>query len=124
VLALGTEVASEALAETSGVVADTATRAVAALLVTVTKEHIRSGWALLEGAVRSTVPQVANAAHMLHGVPRSSVGHASLSSKLLLSVADTTPGAVIGAHSTLASNTIVVVEALAFTGLAVADTLV
>jgi len=124
VLALGAEVASEALAETSRVVADTAARAVTALLVTVAKEHVRSRWAFLKGAVRATVAQVTNAANMLHGVPRSSVGLGGFSCELLLGVADTTAGAVVRAHSALASDAVVVVEAFALAGLAVADTLV
>jgi len=124
VLALGTEVTSEALAETSRVVTDAAARAVAALLVTVAEEHIRSRRALLKGAVRTTVAQVTNAANMLHCVPRSRVGLGSLSCKLLLGVADTASGAVVRAHGALASDAVVVVEAFALAGLAVADTLV
>jgi len=124
VLALGTEVASEALAQTSGVVADTTAGAVAALLVTVAKEDIRAGRALLERAVRATEAHVTDAANMLHSIPRGSVRLAGLSSELLLGVADTTTGAVIRAHGTLTANAIVVVEALALAGLAVADALV
>ena len=46
VFALGTVVAVEAAANTGGVVAQTAARAVAAGLVTITLEHIGSGGAL------------------------------------------------------------------------------
>merc|ERR1712159_467241 len=89
VLALGAEVAGEALAEAGGVVADTTARAVTSLLVTVTQEHIGAGGALLEGAVRSAVAHVAHASHMLHGVPRAGVGLGGLVCELLLGVADT-----------------------------------
>merc|ERR1712046_329112 len=82
VLALGTEVASEALAQTSGVVADTTAGAVTALLVTVAEEDIRAGRALLEGAVRATEAHVTDAANVLHSIPRGSVRLASLSSPM------------------------------------------
>ena len=59
VLALGAEVAREALAEARGVVTDAASGAVAALLVTVSQEDVGAGRALLEGAVRSAVPKIA-----------------------------------------------------------------
>jgi len=124
VLALGTEVASKALAQTSGVVADTTAGAVAALLVTVAKEDIRARRALLEGAVRATEAHVTDAANVLHSIPRGSVRLRSLSSELLLGVADTTAGAVIRAHGTFTANTIVVVETLTLASLAVADALV
>jgi len=124
VLALGTEVSSEALAETTRVIADAAAGAVAAPLVTVAEEHVRSRWALLKGAVRTTVAQVTNAANMLHCVPWRVVGLGSLSSELLLGVADTTAGAVVRANSTLAGDAVVVLEALALAGLAVTDALV
>ena len=72
-LALGAEVTSEALAEASGVVADTTPGAVTTLLVTVAEEDIRAGRALLEGAVGATEAHVANAANVLHSIPRGSV---------------------------------------------------
>ena len=72
-LALGAEIAREALAKTSGVVADTTAGAIAALLVTVAKEDIRAGRALLEGAVRATEAHVTDATNVLHGIPRGSV---------------------------------------------------
>ena len=72
-LALGTEVAREALAQTSRVVADAAAGAVATLRVPVAHEDVGAGRALLEGSpVRGT--HVAHAAHVLHGIPRGSVG--------------------------------------------------
>ena len=124
VLALVAKVASEALAEALGVVADAAARAVASLLVTVAEENIRSGWALLEGAVRSAEAKVAHAAHVFHRVPRSIVRLVRLNSELFLGVADAATGAVVRAHGALASNAVVVVEALALAALAVAQALV
>ena len=123
-LALGTEVAREALAQTSRVVADAAAGAVATLRVPVAHEDVGAGRALLEGAVRSAESHVANAAHVLHGIPRRGVGLRGLGGQLLLGVADAAPRAVVRAHGTLTTNTIVVVEALALSGLAVADALV
>jgi len=124
VLALVAEVPREALAEAVGVIADTTAGAVAALLVTVAEEHIGARGALFERAVRSAEAQVAHAAHVLHGVPRRVVGLAGLNSELLLRIADTPAGAVVRAHRTLARDTVVVLEAFALAGLAVANTLV
>jgi len=89
VLALVSEVAGEALAKTSRVVADTATRAVASLLVTITKKYIWTGWALLKGAVRSTESKIAYTAHVFHCIPWFVVSLVCLNSKLFLGVADT-----------------------------------
>jgi len=124
VLALVAEVASEALAEALGVVADAAARAVASLLVTVAEENIRSGWALLEGAVRSAEAEVAHAAHVFHRVPRSIVRLVRLDGQLFLSVADAAAGAVIRAYGTLARDPVVVFEALAFATFAAAKSFV
>merc|ERR1719440_1387352 len=124
VLALGAEVAGEALAEARAVVADAAAGAVAALRVAVALEHVDARRALLERAVRSAVAEVAHAAHVLHGIPRGRVGLGGISSELLLGVAEAVVGAVAGAHGALARDTIVVVEAVALAGLAVARSLV
>jgi len=124
VLATVAEVASEALAEASRVVADAAARAVTALLVTVAEEHIRAGRAFFQGAVRASEAKIAHATHVLHRVPRSIVSLVSFRRQLLLSVADTAARAVVRAHGALARNAVVVLEALAFTRLAVAEALV
>jgi hypothetical protein len=124
VLALVSEVTSEALAKTRRVVADTATRAVASLLVTVAEKHIWTGWALLKGAIRSTESKIAHTAHVFHCIPWFIVGLVGLNSKLFLGVADTSSGAVIWAYGTFASNTIVVLETFTFSCLAVAKTFV
>jgi len=113
VLALVSEVPREALAEAVRIITDTTAGAVAALLVTVAEEYIGARGALLERAVRSAEAQVAHAAHVLHGVPRRVVGLAGLHSELLLRVADTPAGAVVGAHGTLARDTVVVLKTLA-----------
>ena len=123
-LALSAEVAREALAETSGVVADAAAGAVATLRVPVAHEDVGAGRALLEGAVRSAESHVAHAAHVLHGIPRGSVGLGRLSGQLLLGVANTPGRAVVRAHGTFAADAVVVVKALALARLAVADALV
>merc|ERR1711906_35946 len=111
--ALGAKVAGEALAEAGAVVADAAARAVTALRVAVALEHVDARRALLERAVRSTVAKVAHAAHVLHGVPRGGVGLRGISGELLLGVAEAVVGAVARAHGALASDAVVVVEAVA-----------
>ena len=120
-LALGTEVAREALAQTSRVVADAAAGAVATLRVPVAHEDVGAGRALLEGAVRSAESHVANAAHVLHGIPRRVVGLVCLYSELLLRVANSSASTVVGAHRAFARNAIVVLKALTLTGLTVAN---
>merc|ERR1719375_1468630 len=78
----------------------------------------------VERAVRSAVAEVAHAAHVLHGVPRGIVGLVGIGGELLLGVAEAVVGAVAGAHGALARDTVVVVEAVALAGLAVACALV
>ena len=123
-LAAVAEVTGEALAQARRVVADAPAGAVTALLVTVAEKDIGARGALLEGAVGAAEAEVANATHVLHRVPRSVVRLVRLSSELLLGVADAAARAVVGTHRTLARNAIVVLEALALAGLAVADALV
>merc|ERR1719473_454579 len=124
VLAARAVVADEALAETRRIVADAAARAVAALVVAVAAEHIRTRWALLERAVRAAEAEVADAAHVLHRIPRRGVCLVRLRRQLLLRVADATAVAVVGAHGTLARDAVVVVKAVALARLAVAHALV
>lgn len=123
-LALGAEIAREALAKTSGVVADAATGAVAALLVPVAHKDVGAGRTFLKGAVRSAEAKIAHTSDVLHGIPRLNICLFGLSSKLLLSVADTTGRTIVRAYGALATDAIIIVKALAFASLAVADTLV
>jgi len=61
---------------------------------------------------------------VLLGVPDAGVGGGGVDSKLLLCGADSASVAVSGAHGPLAGHALVVIEALALSGLAVADSLV
>ena len=126
VLAFVSIVSGEALAESLTVVADSTSRAVTSLGVSVSEEDIRSGGALLEGAVRATEAKIALATDMLKGIPSSGVG-GSISvggSKGGLGKADSAVVAVRGTHGPLAGHTLVSVEALTLSGLAVAGSLV
>merc|ERR1719359_1492286 len=123
-LALGAEVALEALAEARGVVADATAGAVAAKVVALAEEDVRAGGALLEGAVRAAGAEVADAADVLVGVPRGGVGLGGLVRELLLLDAAATVVAVARAQGALSRLAVVAVEALALAGLAVAGALV
>merc|ERR1719214_182042 len=72
----------------------------------------------------ATVAQVAHAADVLDGVPRGVVGLGVVVEDLLHGEAHAAAVAVVGADGTLARDAVVVVEALALAGLAVADALV
>jgi hypothetical protein len=124
VLALVSIVTRETPAETGGVVADTTAGAVTSLLRTVAVENIRAGGALLEGAVGATEAEVAAASDVLCGIPGGRVRGASSGGEGGLGHAHATVVAVGGADGTLTSHALVVVEALALAGLAVAGTLV
>ena len=124
VLALGAVVAGEALADAGGVVAGSSAGAVAALGVAVSLEHIGAGGALHEGAVGASAAEIAHAAHVLLGVPGGGVCAVSLGGELLLGEAHSGVGAGVGADGSLASNALVVGEASALSGGAVAVTLV
>ena len=121
--ALGAVVAREALADTR-VVASSTTRAVTSLCVTVSLENISTGRALHQRAVRATTTQITHTTDMLLGVPGGGVCAGGFGGELLLGEAHSGIGARVGADSTLASNTLVVGEACAFSGAAVAVTLV
>mmetsp|Transcript_14278 Transcript_14278/g.23632 ORF Transcript_14278/g.23632 Transcript_14278/m.23632 type:complete len:224 (-) Transcript_14278:10-681(-) len=124
VLALGSVVAGEALADSRGVVASSTSGTVASLSITVTLQHIRAGRALHKGAVRTAAAKIANASHVLVGIPRGRVCAGSLGGELLLGEADTGIGASVGADGSLASDTLIVGEACALSGGAVTVTLV
>lgn len=116
--------AGEARACTVAEVADTTTRAVTSGFVTVTIERIRTRGALLELASRTTVTSVTEAANMFHSVPRRGVGTARLNSQMTLRPARAAVVTVVRAGRTLASHTVISIEALAGSALAVAGTLV
>lgn len=123
-LALGSIVSREALADTGRVVASSTTRAVTSLSVTVTLEHISTGWALNQRAIRAAATKIADASNVLLRVPGSGVCAGSLGGKLLLGEAHSGIGAGVGADSSLAGNTLVVGIARALASGAVAVTLV
>merc|ERR1719182_1257447 len=123
-LALGAEVALEALAEARRVVADAAAGAVTAEVVALAEEDVRARGALLEGAVRAAGAEVADAADVLVGVPRGGVGLGGLVRELLLLDAAAAVVAVARAQGTLAGLAVVAVEALALACLAIAGALV
>lgn len=112
--------AGEARACTVAEVADTATRAVTSGFVTVTVERIRTRGALLELASRTTVTCVTEAANVFHSVPRRGVGTARLNSQMTLRPARAAVVTVVRAGRTLASHTVISIEALAGPALAVA----
>lgn len=124
VLALGSVETREARADTLGIVTQTTTRAVSASLVTIAVQGISARWALLHVAGRTSVASITEAAHVLHGIPGLRVGAASLGSQVLLGPASAAVIAVIGAHSSLASNAIITGEATASSGGSITGTLV
>jgi hypothetical protein len=122
-LAAGAEVALEALAEAGGVIAETTAGAIAAEVVALAEEDVIAGGAFFEGAVGATGAEVANATDVLEGIPGLGVGLGGLVGELFLLDAAATAVAVGGAYGTLAGLAVVAIEALAFTGLAVAHAL-
>jgi len=123
-LALSTVVTREASADSCAIVADTTSRAIASLSITITTHYIFIGRAFTFGAVRSTETNVTNAALLLDCIPRCRINLSSFSGKLLCSDANTTIRAVVRACGTFASITLVVIEALAQTSLSVTSALV
>lgn len=114
----------EARAGAGRVVADTTARAITASLTAVAIERIRARGALLLVASRASVARVAEATNVLHGIPRQTVGTRALGGQDLLGPASSAVVAVVGAGSSLASNSFVPGEALARANLAVTETLV
>jgi len=123
-LAFVAEVASEALAQAGGVVADAATRAVAAFLVAVAEEDVWAGGALLQRAIGAAEAKVAHAADRLHRVPRGVVSLVRLHRELLLSVADTPAAAVVRAYCALACDTFIVLKTSTLSSFSVAEAFV
>ena len=114
----------EALADTLLVVAKATAGAVTSLGGTVAVENVLAGGTLLLGAVRSAVAQIALAAYVLGGIPRSLVGGTGRLGQSLLRHADASVGAFVGTESTLAGHTVVPLEAPALAALTVANALV
>ena len=114
----------EALADTLLVVAKATAGAVTSLGGTVAVENVLARRALLLGAVRSAVAQIALAPDVLGGIPRCLVGGTGGLGQSLLRHADASVGAFVGTESTLAGHAIVPLEALALALLAVANALV
>lgn len=81
-------------------------------------------WQLTQRAVRASSSKIANTSSLLVGIPRRVVNSSGFVGKLLLSKANTSIAASVGADRALAGNSFVVREALALSGLAVAKTLV
>lgn len=111
-LALGTEKASEALANARAIVADSTTRAITTGFVTVPREGVRSGGTLLLVAGGTTVASITETTDMLHGVPRLIIHTSSLASKMLLRPASSLIITVIRANGTLTSSSFVASKAL------------
>jgi len=124
VLASRAEEAGEAPAETGRVIAQSATRAVAAGLVSVAVKRVRASGALLELARRAAVAGITEAADMLHSVPRSRVDAIGLGSKVLLGPACAAIVTVVGAVSALTSSAIISGEAVAESSSAIAESLI
>ena len=112
------------LADALLVVAKATAGAVAALGGTVAVEHVLTGGALLLGAVRTTVAQIALAPDVLGGIPRRLVGGTGGLGQGLLRHADATVGALVGTQGALAGHAVVPLEALALAAPAVANALV
>ena len=106
------------------VVAKATAGAVATLGGTVAVENVLAGGALLLGAVRTAVAQIALAPDVLGGIPRRLIGGTGGLGQGLLRHADATVGALVGAQGALAGHTVVSLEALALAAPAVADALV
>lgn len=123
-MTLGAVETRETRADAGSVVAEASAGAVSACLVAIAVERIGAGRALLQVAGRATVAGVAEAAHVLHGIPRLRVCAASLGSQVLLGPAGSAVIAVVGAKGTLASNTVVSGETVASAGGTVARTFV
>jgi hypothetical protein len=122
-LAAGAEVALEALAKARGVIAETTARAIAAEVIALAEEDVRSRGAFFKGAVGATGTKVAHTSNMLECIPGLGVGLGGFVGELFLLDAAATAIAIGGTYGTLAGLAIVAVEALAFTGLAVTHAL-
>jgi hypothetical protein len=126
-LASCSKVPGETLAKTFRVVADTSSRTISSLIVTVSLKDIRSGWAFLKGAIWTSESSITQTSDVFVGIPNTGIRRESTGSflgKNNLSQAHTSSRAVIWTDGSLTGHTFIVIEALALTGFSVADTLV
>lgn len=123
-LAPVSKVSSEACAKTRSKVANATSRAVASFGTSVPAENILSRGAFLLRTIRSAVPIIALATEVLVGIPRSGVRRALKGRERFLGQANSASGAIVGAERTFARLSVVVLEAPAFAGLAIAKSLV
>ncbi len=123
-MASGSKETREARTRAFSEIAKSPARAVSACFVSITIQGISARGAFLELAGGSTVSSVTQATNMLHGIPRSIVCTGNLRSQMLLRPTGTAIIAVVVAHGTLASDTIVTREAVTCTGGAVTAALV
>jgi len=119
VLALGAKIAREAFAQPCRVVADATPGAIPTFGVAVAHQYVNARRALLKGAVRPAVAQVAHAAHVLHGVPHTGVGLGSIRSELFFGITEAVVGAITRTYSTFTCDAVVVVKAIALASLAI-----
>jgi hypothetical protein len=124
VLASSTEVTSKALAQALVVVTDTSARAISTSFISFTEKNIAARRTFLERTVRSSVSQIANASNMLKRIPGGVVCCTGFAGELFFSVANTSVVTVRRTDGSFAGDTVVVLEAIAFSGLSVADTLI
>jgi hypothetical protein len=104
----------KALTKTQSEVAKSTSRAIASLLGTMATQNIFSRRTLFTRAVGTTISRITLAAKLFLGVPRSVVHGTMRAGEHFLGQADSTSGAIVGAHGTLASLSIVIFKALAF----------
>ena len=124
VLALCAVVSLEARTSSRVVVAQATARAVTARLVTLTLEYIGARRALDERAVGAASAKIAHASDVLLGVPGLRVQAASLIGELLLGEAHPGLGAVVRAYSSLAGDSLVILEASTRASLCIARSLI
>jgi len=126
-LTSSSEVSSEALAKTFGVITDSSSGAVSSLSVSRSQKNISTRWAFLKGAIWSSESSIAQASNMFRRIPNGGIsGERSGSSvgKEVFSDAKSSSTAIIWADGSLTSHTLVVIETGALSGLSVADSLV
>ena len=113
-----------ALTKSKSIVTNPTTRTITSFCRTRSAKNIIPRRAFLLRAIRTTVSSIAFATEVLFGIPRSVVHRAMGAGKNLLSQANATPRAVIGAQCTLTSLSIVIFEANAFSCVAIASPLI
>lgn len=123
-LASSSEKSSEASAGSIAVVALSSSGAISASFISVSIKGVGARGTLLQIAGGATVSLVADAADVLHGIPRLSVRAIGSMREVLLGPASSTVIAVVRAEGSLASNSFVSDKALALSSSTVADSLV